>query len=361
MKKQKKGFGAALDNRTKVEKAKDYNFAELVSRVNPVAWTVKKKWRTFPIYDQNGSGSCVAQTAAKMLGIMYWLANQTFVMFSATHIYQQRSNKPAAGMIGVNAGDIVRAGGATLEELVPSQKMTDAQMDAIKIPAYKAQVGEIFKVCNYLTVAAKNIDTVASIIQTTGKPVMVWFYFAIDEWTTVPVVKHPTLKLSATDTARHSVTAVDFTILSAAHTADKKLHGKKALIIDDSWGTRFGAAGQRFITEDFYKERNFFNLHFTNFKFEDGEQVENKAKPRYTFTRDLQFSETVTYGNEDVIVLQNILKYEGLFPTNVESTGYFGAVTRKAVMDYQLKNGIKPPAGLVGVITRSHLNAKYGN
>jgi hypothetical protein len=71
----KKGTGALVDTRTKAEKEKDYFFAEVVASANPVDWVEKKEseWRSFPIFNQNGSGSCVAQTMAKMLGVMLWL------------------------------------------------------------------------------------------------------------------------------------------------------------------------------------------------------------------------------------------------------------------------------------------------
>jgi len=363
MKTHTQGYGALLDTRTDAEKLKDYTFSELVTSVKPVVWAVKKDWRKFPIYNQNGSGSCVAQTVAKMLGVMYWLLNGTYVHFSATHVYQRRINKPSSGMHGTNAADIARKG-VTLEQLVPSQSMTDAQMDAVVIEDYKAKVGEVFKADKYILLPAADIEAVASVIQTTGKPVMVWFYFKSDEWTTTPTVKYPTLSLTASTTARHSITAVDFTLLGKEHTSDKTLWGKKALVIEDSWGTKHGAAGQRFITEDFYKARNYFALYFMSFNFAEAAQP---AKPEYYFGKNLQFSTTPTY-EYDVKVLQDILKYEGLFPNNVESTGYYGAVTAKAVLEYQRKYLTNYPSAeleqlggkIVGAATRAALNSKYG-
>src|SRR6185503_11714235 len=105
---------------------------------------ISTSWRKFPIFNQNGSGSCVAQTMAKILGVMYYLKNGTYVHFSATHIYQRRINKPEGGMSGVDAFNIAR-NGATLEVLTPSQDMTDTQMDNIKIEKYKEDVGLVFK------------------------------------------------------------------------------------------------------------------------------------------------------------------------------------------------------------------------
>lgn len=346
--------GAVIDTRTEEEKAKDWHQREVVAAINPVNWVEKprEQWRKFPIFNQNGSGSCVAQTLAKLLGVMYWLKEKVYVHFSATHIYQRRSNKPAGGMAGVDAFNIAKKG-VTLEELVPSQSMTDAQMDAVVIPQYKQDVGSIFNVPNYLQLATKNIDVIASTIQTTGKAVMVWFYFQHDEWTERPVVKNSTLDLYAPSTARHSVTAVDFTLVG----------GKKCLIIEDSWGPGYGIGGQRIIDEDFFKARNWFAAYPIAFKFEDQTQPQPAPtptpKPAYTFNVDLQFGMT----HADVKALQDILRYEGHFPVNTQSTGYFGAITKTAVQKFQDKYGIAtakdPGYGRVGPRTRAKLNELY--
>lgn len=342
--KPKFNSGARLDQRPSEEKEQDYLFEEIVASVNPVNWLEKPKdqWRRFPIFNQDGSGSCVAQTMAKLLGILYWLKNKVYVHFSATHIYQRRINKPLSGMGGVDVFKIAQQG-VTLEELVPSQALNDQQMDSIEIPEYKAEVGKVFKIGNYIIFSDLVIDQIASVIQTTGKGVMVWFYFDIPEWITVPVVKNPTLSLTAASTARHSVTAVDYTLYQ----------GKKALIIEDSWGTSYGERGQRVITEDFFKARCFFAAYPMNFAFDS-----QLKRPKYTFKKDLNYSPSYSI-NEEVKIWQDILKYEGLFPSNIDSTGYFGAITRKFTYDYQVKHGLKV-TGNLDQTTREYVNRIYG-
>lgn len=342
------GTGALLDDRSVEERQKDYRFEEMVTSADPVNWEKKdpSDWRKFPIFDQDGSGSCVAQTGAKMLGVNYWLKNGgEYVHFSATDIYQRRKNRPSGGMIGIDALSIMTKG-TTLEALVPSQDMNDSQMDTTVIENYKRRVGDIFRVDNYVVLPTKDIDTIASVIQKTGKAVMVWFYFTRPEWKDTPVIKEDNLNIVGSKTVRHSVTAVDFGIYK----------GKKGLVIEDSWGESYGWDGRRFITEDFFKERNFFAGYCLDFKFE--EDNSDITKPKHYFTRDLFYVPNVTR-DEEVSALQDCLKYLGYFPKNIESTGWFGSITKKAVMEFQSKYGITPVAGYIGVKTRAKLNQLF--
>lgn len=240
--------------------------------------------------------------------------------------------------------------GVTLETFVQSQNMGDAQMDSAVVKSYESAVGEVFKIPNYLELPSKDIEAIASIIQQTGKGVMVWFYFQINEWTERPKIINAALNLSAPSTARHSVTAVDFTLVD----------GKKCLIIEDSWGTAYGMAGQRIIDEDFFKARNWYAGYLVNFKFED--QTQPSPKPQYTFIKTLEFGQT----NNDIKALQDILKYERLFPSNTASTGYYGAITAKAILLWQKKYAVAPVDELdslagrrVGEKTIAKLNELY--
>lgn len=345
--------GALLDERTEEEKRTDFNFNELVSAPAPVVWVEKapSDWRSFPIFDQGNSNSCVAQTLKKMLGVRVWLDTNVFVPLSASHIYQRRKNRPAGGMGSPNAFEIVQQG-TTLEEFAPSENLSDAQMDNIQVKPFMGKIGEIFKIGAYITLPTKDIELIASTIQQTGKAVMVWFYFSSGktpkEWVDVPTIQYPSLGLSdASGIARHSVAAVDWTLYK----------GKKALIIEDSWGKDTAINGRRIITEDFFVKRNWFAAYFMNFAFEE----QSTPKPHHTFLVDLSFGNT----SSEVVVLQDILKYEGLFPTNVESTGYYGAVTQQSVEKFQVKYGIaqagNPGFGRCGPVTRAKLTELYGN
>lgn len=343
--------GALIDLRPPEQKEKDFRFEEIVSEPEPVNWAEKSIWRKFPIFNQNGSGSCVAMSLAKILGIMHAVNQGEWINFSAGFIYQQRINKPMQGMGAIDAWEIVRKTGCLLEDFFPSQNKTDEELDNYRVKNYEKEIAGIFKISNYVALPVKDIEVVASTIQKTGKGVMVWFYFNIDEWDKeVPVIKYPNLDL-ITAQGRHSAVAVDFTLWQ----------GKKALIIDDSWGKNRGKEGQRIITEDFYKMRNFYAGYPINFRFEE----ETIEKPQYRFERDLVYGMTNDF---DVKMLQKCLKYLGYFPVNAQETGNYFEITRRGVYQFQIDYKVAPIEELqqlqgkkVGPKTRTKLNEIFGS
>lgn len=357
-------LGAQIDLRPQFEKEKDYMFQEAVAAAAPVVWIEKdvNDWREFPEQDQVQSSTCVAQTIKKIAGILLWLKEKTFVKFSATPVYQARVNKPSGGMVGVDAFEIWRKEGVTLEDLVASDKMSEDEVDSAKVEAYERRVGEIFKIAGHIGINNGDFDTVASVIQQTGKGVMVWFYFTSSEFGnkadksknfSIPVVKTPSLTIA--QGSRHSITAVDFFTYK----------GVEYILCEDS--AHFGGVSRRLITREFFNKRNWFVRYPMNFSFEEGEALPiPPAQPKYRFTKVLEFSPTF-FVDEDVKHLQDILKYEGLFPTNIESTGYYGAITAKAVYNWQVKHAVASMAELnslqgrrAGEKTISSLNKIYG-
>ena len=86
------------------------------------------------------------------------------------------------------------------------------------------------------------------------------------------------------------------------------------------------------------------------------------SPPRHLFKRNLEYGMTK---DSDVIALQDILRYEGLFTS--ESTGNYFSLTAQAVKQYQLRYGLVTQwqaltyqGRYVYEITRAHLNKKYG-
>ncbi len=80
----------------------------------------------------------------------------------------------------------------------------------------------------------------------------------------------------------------------------------------------------------------------------------------YTFNTNLTIGST----GADVMNLQKVLNMDAATRVAVSGVGspgmetsYFGALTRAAVVKFQLKNGISPAVGYVGPITRAKLNS----
>ncbi len=371
--------GALPDIRTQEEKKKDYSIHETVGVVSSEAvnWVEKPEisWRKYPVQNQYSSYACVAETARKMLRVAYKNKYKRDLDFSSTYIYQQRINKPTGGMGGIDVFKIMQKGTA-LNSMVTSDLKSDSLIDYYKVNDIDRKVASIFKTGNYVQFPTKDIDIIASTIQKTKKAVMVWFYFTSPEWSPfVPVVKDVFLNRSTNKALKHSVAVVDYTLYK----------GKKALIIEDS--AHFGGLTRRVITEDFFKARCFFSAYVIDFYFTDltnkvlttevNPILVEKVKPKYTFSKELKFVPLDSSGNisnildnniqlADVAALQNILKYEGLFPTNIVSTGYYGAVTARAVDSFQRKYKVAPVSELdslkgrnVGPKTIAKLNELY--
>lgn len=72
---------------------------------------------------------------------------------------------------------------------------------------------------------------------------------------------------------------------------------------------------------------------------------------------EVVFTLNLTIGtkNNEVVKLQDLLKSLGYFPLSIESTGYYGSITAKAVKAFQQASGFDP-VGYVGSKTRDALN-----
>lgn len=345
--------GALIDERSDAEKAKDIQFGEIVGAATPVAWIEKpqNQWRKFPVLDQKNSFMCGAFSMKKLIGVYYWLKYKTWVDFSEEDIYQRRLNRPNAGMA---VDDIYRiiGDGVTLKTLTNAAIITDEDADSCVIEPFKRDVGKVFKMGKKIVLGA-NIDEIASVIQHTGKAVHFMTGFTASEYGRfMPVIENPNLNLYAPSTLRHFITFTDFTLYN----------GKKCLVAEDS--AHFGGYSQRLISEDWINRRTMAATYPMNFLFE---QSGDPNKPHYTFTKKLEYSPVFTVV-EDVKHLQDILKFEGLFPKNVESTGWYGSTTASSVMAFQKKYKVASDSEIdalqgksAGPKTIAKLNELYGN
>lgn len=328
-------LGVLPDDRTPEEKAKDYHISEVVTSNAAVTWETKKpeEVRQFPVQNQGGKSDCVAESRRKLYRIIFWVNRALDLDFSSVELYRRRKNYPAPGMGAYDVMTLCREGGMTLNVLVPSdEKTTEAEANAYVLEPHNVDIAKVFTIPNELVFTPGDLDVPAGTIQKTRKGVMAWYYFTAEEWSReVPVLIADMADERDPRALRHSIVLIEPAIYQ----------GKKGFWMEDS--AHFGGISRRFITEEFHRKRNFWMSYPINFQFEKG-SVNDSRKPRYV--------------ENDVRSLQNCLKWEGLFPNNVESTGVFGPITTKAVKDFQTKYGLEP-VGTVGPLTYQKLKTLY--
>jgi hypothetical protein len=126
----------------------------------------------------------------------------------------------------------------------------------------------------------------------------------------------------------------------------KLINGKKTITFINSWGQYTGFEGRQYINEDYFTSGNIWCVWTVTEK-------ENVIVPefQYTWTKTMKFGDS----NTDVKALQKMLKILGLFPESQSITGYFGKITKDAVIKFQINNGLKGD-GIAGKLTIAKLN-----
>jgi len=333
-------LGLIKDPRSDEEKERDFLAEEITFSFPPIEWKEKleEEWIKFPIFHQDGSSSCVGQAVAKALGIENFTEEGKFVHYSAKDIYTRRSNYPDKGMFFQNGLQIGYKVGATFEQLMPSQNLNEALMNDFSDRTLLTEIaGKIGRGGNYLTLPL-NIDAIASVIEYQKKGVLIGVRFGPNEWNrNVPQV------LGDDRSYGHGICATNAIMYQ----------GKKALIIEDSWGVNVGINGRRIITQDWFNANKIVYAGYFTFLKNDGLPV----KPQqHIFRVDLHYG----VSSPEVVKLQEALAYFKFFPSGVDFTGNFYSITRNAVKAFQSAHGIKPVKGVVGPITRAKLNELIG-
>jgi hypothetical protein len=305
----------------------------------------------------------MAQAYAKMRGIMTAKKAGEYVSLSAGFTYRRRSNKPADGMSLPDILAIGKANGVPFEAIDKSQKMTDAQIEAVDEIPYVDEVAKVFTDPQegYIFLPS-NIDAIASVVNQ-GFPVFLMVWGEVDEWNIVPRATDKSVTLSSAG-LRHGI---------CGHTA-VTYEGEKGIVIDDSWGVLRSKTnnsfekslrdrGQRILTEDWISKRVYGAAYIRDLNFIWQGQPAVNVGIHHTFARDLYYG---MENDKEVAILQDILKLEGCFPTNVPSTGSYYGITTDAVERFQVKYSIVASGtpnttgfGRVGPRTREVINSKY--
>lgn len=320
--------GLVPDPRSPLDISKDYQHEEVAPMAVQLNWA--RDMSNAPVYsirDQDGSSSCVSQAGAKALEIL------TGIVQSAHPPYRRRSNYPNLGMYLQDYGNIVRQLGTTTEAIDPSQKMTEAQMNG------DVMVETPLKEAMYITADFRDIDVLATAIET-QKHCILTIKSSYNEWD----VQKPTV-LAQPTTFGHAICGTYYFTEN----------GEKCILIDESWGLL--NIRRRILTETFIKTRGTGAMYFISTP-----PLPAPQKPKFSFTVPLQYDQT----SLSVKYLQDVLKYEGFFPTSIISTAYYGEITRKGVLAWQIKHNVASLSELtqlqgrrVGAQSLAVLNSLY--
>lgn len=315
--------GFLPDNRPPRLRDKDYKHEELsfgegakyVSKDE-----AKKAEDLYKKLDQRSTSSCVAHSASLALGIDNELEGEGFVELSPAYIYRQRFNYAGEGMYYYDVGNICSQKGDCLETTLPTPK-TESKINRVSITQAMIDEAQKYKAKSYIFMNNPTIDSIKDVVNGPKKGLLISIYANYDEWSQeYPEVKNPNLTINQAP-INHCITVLP----NSAY--DHK--GKKYVIVQDSaW---FGGKNIRHLSEDFIKARVKHGLYFINLDNPNPiPKKEAKISFQYTFDRYMR----VGMSGEDVKMLQMALKELGFFTYPV-CTGYFGGITRKAVIEFQ--------------------------
>lgn len=349
---EKVNTGALLDERPQDEKDKDYLHEEIAMGFEPYKWEERPmKSRYYFPFNQSSSLSCVAGYA----GIA--LQKHDGNVISRKDIYNPRANYPLGGMSMPDLFKLMRRG-ACLESTLTSQNLGEKAMNEryhitpkIIEERDKNRAGQSITIVGF-----RNIDTIASVAQ--HVPVCMFWYFDEDgqEWWT----EYPFVKFNFSNEFSHGVTRHQVTIVDAI-----LINGKKYLVGQDTAGVGTGLGEDnnlRIISEDVLAKRAYSAGYILDNDYEVLKPEPIAVQPKFTATGVMK----VGSKGDNVKQLQEVLIYEGLLKIKAP-TGYFGGITRKAVIAYQEKYadeilkpiGLKKGTGIVANMTLKHLRNKY--
>lgn len=139
--------------------------------------------------------------------------------------------------------------------------------------------------------------------------------------------------------------------ISGGHATIGKAFTKQFIKGQNSFGAGWGDNG------DFYVPENYLPFECWAIVSDiPTELLPNPDdKPKVIFTKDLYQG----LNDDDVVALQDCLRWLGCLSKTQESTGYFGSITLAAVKIFQQRYNINPVNGRVGPLTRGKMNELF--
>jgi len=308
---------ALPDTRPDSEKVKDYSTSEILTSGKEVVPFENKQIKKLALEEINQwyAGSCVPH--AFLIQLEY--ENISPKNISRLRNYRKRSNFPQPGSIGINTYDNIRKG---LSNDFPTPARFTEE-DATNMPYVLGEPMLLRDFNYYLYINSRTHSIEPEIIPidiAKGKAVTIFIYATNDEWSREFVENTDTSVTLNNAYIRHAVCLVpkgDFT-----------KNGKRWLAVHDS--ANFGGRFLRYISYEFLVDRVYFGAKVHAKDEVLVEPVEVVSDKAYLYCE---------FGNkgDSVLKLQTMLSNAGKLEKKF-ITGFYGALTAKAVLWWQLEN-----------------------
>lgn len=309
---------AALpDTRPPEKRLQDYSASELVAAAVAPFQNPKPTELGATVYNQWYVGSCVPH------GMWTQLEYEGIVPAgyrpSQLRSYRKRINYPQPGSQGVDMYDKIRAGQSN--DFPTPAGFTEEQATAMPLVPGEKQVKD-FKYFQYVDKDGNlTLDLVPADVAA-GKAIAIFIYATNEEWSQEYVdIKDPNLDRGSAY-VRHCV--------SIMPKGDFTENGKQWLAVHDS--AKFGGRHLRYMTKDFFMRRAYFAAKV----YATGDLPPAPAPEPDPAAKPMNPCQLGDRGDA-VLALQSYLVYGKKLDPQY-TTGYYGAITAKAVLWWQLEH-----------------------
>lgn len=323
---------------------RDFQYSEVGFGTPPFDWVkgydIEQEIGKLPVKDQNGSFSCGGQAWATYAAALEAAFTGSLEERSAKFIYAQ-TYQAEGGSTGRDNAEIFKSQGAARETVLSSYPATEVNLTRGQdITAAMRNDASFDKSASYSQVKPDSIDDIARAIRDNYGVVIGITGQNNGTWTSA----FPKAPTTAKGLWNHWVYAG----------REKLINGVKHIGILNSWGPSVGVNGWQWI------EAPYFLATVNQMKMVWSCWTHTYSHPvvqpfTHNFTTDMKYGDS----GPEITALQSALKIENTFPQNVPTRGYFGGVSLDSVIKFQLKYGIKPSVGYVGILTRTKLNEFY--
>ena len=328
---------------------RDYRHDEIAGAMAPAVWTEKAPgdFFTLPPTNQAVASDCVAFKWAKQLGVENMNLNGGIYRRLSAHSIYPYGFVQGGGMSIRGSAPIVCARGATLEELFPSDNLTEAQAeDPTGYPQDAKTIALIFRP-DSVVFANPDFETIASIIynyrQAGQKKAVGIAVMGKNNSTWLTTTPQPPQTTTDPTIWYHALTVTDYGLMG----------GQKFLAVSNNWGSNIGQNGTQFLGQNY--EPFIYSADYV-LKAAYGSAIE-VPPPVHTWTQVMQVGAT----GPEVLVLQQALQSMGMFPSDkiLKPTGYFGGITRDGIQTFQ-DSFILPRTGIFDTATMAKFNEIFG-